>query len=82
LALPAPFGLVGNESRQFGYQWIEIVAQNLPHDIESYLAITVNEPVAHAGDVAPRDFGMTSLRGGRDLPAASPIISSDRMTAF
>jgi hypothetical protein len=38
-----------------------------PHEVETHLTIAVDEPMAHARDFAPGNFGMGRLRGGRNL---------------
>jgi hypothetical protein len=43
-------------------QRIKMVASDCPNNVEPHLAIPVDEAMAHAGDVTPRDFGMSGLR--------------------
>jgi hypothetical protein len=66
-ALSAASAVRGNQSHQLGYQRIEMVTHHRPDQIEAYVAVAVDEAVAHAGDVAPGNFGMSDLCGSRNL---------------
>ena len=60
---------------QYCEQRRQPIAKHNPHKVKTHVAITVDEAVAHARDLAPRNFLEGSLGGAADtLPAASPII--------
>src|SRR5271166_2215528 len=55
-----------NQKTQGSDEAWQCIRHHAPHDIEPYVAIAVNETMAQAGHLPPRDFGMRRAEGFRD----------------
>jgi len=69
------------ESTRGCHKLWDLVARQVPDEVVVDIAVAVNEYVALADDLPPRDLGMAAHRRSETLRAASPINSVARSTA-
>lgn len=73
---------MGHDIDQTGNQRNEMLVRHLPNEIKANISVAVDEAMAHAYDLPPRDIGIASFRIGGDLAGRLTKYSSERMTAF
>jgi hypothetical protein len=57
---------------QYSEQRRQAIAKHDPNKVETHVAVTVNETVAHARDFAPRNFRVGGLDDGRHFACRLP----------